>query len=414
MAEGNDDYVKHEVTDGYRAHFKRDWKVKQGHALRYPFAKYPRSPFGRHLDHEWNFDPAQKRMMKEVGVQPLDIEGPPNWNQIWPQWAAIGRDYGRKYGSPQLEQLAEHQTNYTNINVIRKIQEGSFGLVCEITATNRANQREERLACKMIPLHYRGFPLQLSIDLMLADLNAIKFIKHKNIVECKDIVSIPDSQTGFPYAFVYLLMELCDGDLMDLLEKIDPSKGLPEKYCMHWFKQIASAVRKLHSDNIAHLDIKPENMLFSYRGGPPPQPIQLEHIFNMVFKLTDFGMAVIFQESDGPDYTIELQSGLYRGTPDYMSPEAIGLKAGQKIQAKPCDIFSLGYSLAYVLMDPGVFQPHRYTQNSGYFRQSYIEGTGFYSMISKKMAEMLSHMTNPDPKLRPTIDELFRIFHLED
>ena len=93
------------------------------------------------------------------------------------------------------------------------------------------------------------------VNQMLDDMHALRYIKHKNLVKYYDTISIPDTKTKFPYSTVLVLMELCDGDLDQVIELW--GLPLPLDFCRKWMRDIALGVQYLHTDrNMAHLDIK--------------------------------------------------------------------------------------------------------------------------------------------------------------
>ncbi len=61
----------------------------------------------------------------------------------------------------------------------------------------------------------------------------------------------------------YITMEYCDRSLDDEYEYYrETGQKIPEEILMGWFKQALSGLNYLHNNNIVHLDIKPENILF--------------------------------------------------------------------------------------------------------------------------------------------------------
>ena len=59
-------------------------------------------------------------------------------------------------------------------------------------------------------------------------------------------------------------MEMCGGG--DLLSYIKRRKRLSEEVSCYMFKQICEAVEYCHSMNVAHRDIKPDNILLQEEG----------------------------------------------------------------------------------------------------------------------------------------------------
>ena len=77
----------------------------------------------------------------------------------------------------------------------------------------------------------------------------------------------------------YIISELCANG--EMFEYISLAEGLPESITMGLFKQIIAAVGAVHAQNVAHRDIKLENIFLDK---------------NVVPKLADFGMQKQFSE----------------------------------------------------------------------------------------------------------------------
>ena len=78
-----------------------------------------------------------------------------------------------------------------------------------------------------------------------------------------------------------IVMELCDGDLRQILKKYKP-KGLPLNIINKIFYQLNDALKAMINIGYIHRDLKPENILIKYTDND-------KNNFNI--KLTDFGLS---------------------------------------------------------------------------------------------------------------------------
>lgn len=117
-------------------------------------------------------------------------------------------------------------------------------------------------------------------------------------------------------------MELCHGG--SLLRKIKEGAIITERQIRQVSSQILTALCYLSSKNIAHKDIKPQNILFLH-------PNSLDNL-----KLADFGMADIREKGKYLHHSA--------GTPYYMAPEVY-----QRIFTEKCDVWSCGV-IIYLLI----------------------------------------------------------------
>lgn len=120
---------------------------------------------------------------------------------------------------------------------------------------------------------------------------------------------------------LYIVLEFC-GKNGDLFKKLDENKTLQIETVKKYIKQIAQAIKYLHSINIIHRDIKPENIIVD---------------FNDNVKLCDFGWSV-FDKNRKRD--------TFCGTKEYLSPEM----CLHKIYDKGVDVWCIGV-LCYELID---------------------------------------------------------------
>lgn len=108
--------------------------------------------------------------------------------------------------------------------------------------------------------------------LVTREIKLMKKFDHRNLVRFLGAGKIADS------AYVVIIMELCAGGaLFDLLEKRRPKGPLTEAGVLKIFSDCVAGLKYMHDMNLAHWDIKLENILQGK---------------DNVFKLCDFGSVV--------------------------------------------------------------------------------------------------------------------------
>lgn len=170
---------------------------------------------------------------------------------------------------------------------------------------------------------------------ILCEVNILKIIaeeiSHPNLIKVHKIIHF--GSTMYMFFPIYY-----DGDLSDYVKQ---NGFLSEKYVKIIIKQIALGLHALHKHNIAHLDIKLENILIDN---------------NTQIKIIDFGLSKIINDNNNYPTIEQMQEKYYDfiftgtlpkvvGTIDYLAPEIILLK----YYSKCADIWSLGI-IMYILL----------------------------------------------------------------
>ncbi|RWS20847.1 hypothetical protein B4U80_11147 [Leptotrombidium deliense] len=231
------------------------------------------------------------------------------------------------------------QTNVTldDFELVQKLGEGNFGEVYKA----KENNREEHFALKKV-ISEPGVPIKT----LMEEMNILKNLDHKNIIKFFDAgidgnsiantkgecfgegSQIRIGNKKFRPAYLWFRMELCKRSLKDAIEKKE-TQNL--KFRITTVKQIVEALKYLRLKNVAHRDIKPDNILLDV---------------NNVVKLCDFGLArqmlkpIIGSVTTKGDYTYG------NGTLWFVAPEILNAgDADKKIPTEwleKADVYSTG------------------------------------------------------------------------
>ena len=159
---------------------------------------------------------------------------------------------------------------------------------------------------------------------MQNELTIASRLSHPNILQVLEASTkvVYTGKTGSTKdtKFAYIASEfMLNGELFDTLK----SKGaLPLPVVKYYGRQLLSAVHHMHTQGVAHRDIKCENIL-------------LDADFNL--KVIDFGFTSPLECQDGSGFANE-----FVGTRPYMAPEIV---MRRPYQLKFSDIFAIGVVL---------------------------------------------------------------------
>lgn len=174
---------------------------------------------------------------------------------------------------------------------------------------------------------------------------------------------------------LYHVMEYFPGqDFFDFIR--DTKSGLVEQDAKLLFKQLISAVKHLHKQDVVHLDLSPENLLIN------PNTLQL--------KIIDFGAALILP----PQNSTAIGN---RGKASYVAPEAY---AGHKFDAKSADIYSCGTLLFVMLFAaPAYTKPVESDENFMLMMSKKYNVASFpYKKVSESVVSLLKLIIAPAKK----------------
>ena len=202
-----------------------------------------------------------------------------------------------------------------NFIVLDKMGEGSFAEVFKV----RGRYTNELYAIKRLKKRYRSIEEANKLPEILA-LKALQ--GHPNIIKLIDVLY--DSNHGY----LAIVFELLDKNLYELIR--DHNEPYDEKTSLVLIYQLLKAIQYMHSKNLFHRDVKPENCMVN------------KTTFEL--KLVDFGSTRL-RSSRGP-FTEYVSTRWYR------APECI-LTAGSYGPA--VDIWAVGCVLYEILTTRPLF-----------------------------------------------------------
>ena len=241
--------------------------------------------------------------------------------------------------------------------IIGELGSGSYGAVKKV----RHKELKEIRAMKVILKKTENSKNEIDI---------MRKISHPNIVNVFDIYE--DSKK------YYIVMEICEGG--ELFEAISEQGAFFEGDCVDIMKQLLSAVNYLHSKNIMHRYIKPENIMFTKKINKKTKKFEI--------KLIDFGTAKVFTKGK--------KETKFIGTSYYIAPEVLKESYDQK-----CDVWSCGV-IMYILLCG--YPPFNGNTNNDIYNAiknnlPYFHGED-WKEIKPEAIDLLQNMLNKNPAKR--------------
>jgi len=218
-----------------------------------------------------------------------------------------------------------------------------------------------------------------NLEALETEIKILRQLSNPHIVQLKEVVTAKEN--------TYIVMELLSGG--ELFNRIVDKGCYPETEAADLFAQILLSIDYLHSLNIVHRDVKPENILFISTDSSD-------------MKLIDFGYAGLLL----PDREL---TGLC-GTPDYVAPEVLtwyedddnGTPYG-----KGSDLWSLGVLLYVILSGCSPFsadEEELLLQQVAEARYEFFENE--WKHISADAKDIITRLLVVDPNKRMTMAEL--------
>ncbi|KAF0034175.1 hypothetical protein F2P81_014241 [Scophthalmus maximus] len=217
-----------------------------------------------------------------------------------------------------------------------------------------------------------------------------KLSGHPNMVQFCSAASISKEESDTGQAEFLILTELCKGQLVDFIKRVEQRAPLSCDTVLKTFYQTCRGVQHMHKQKppIIHRDLKIENLLISNQG---------------TIKLCDFGSATTV--SHYPDYSWSAQKRSMvedeitrNTTPAYRTPEMIDLYSNFPINEKQ-DIWALGCILYLLCFKQHPFEEGAKLQivNGKYaIPQNDVKYTVYHNLIRSMLK------VNPEERLSIT------------
>jgi len=266
--------------------------------------------------------------------------------------------------------------NYTDIE---QIGSGGFGVVYQAVQVHTKLPR----AIKAIAKKHMTDDAKLIED----EVKLMISLDHPNIVKLVDFYEDDEK--------VFLVTELCDdGDFADLI-------GVHPEEIRNLFRDAVRAVSYCHDQQVAHRDLKFDNVLL--------QTVRMEGR-DRIAKVIDFGLSAIMKPSDMPGRWMSEVCG----TSYFMAPEVVDQKLPYGMK---CDNWSLGVMLYICLVGKHPIHPFATTINRkelfkaikrGRIITAPLEAEGF----DQEAAAVCKGLLERNPKKRPFLSDVLGMHYL--
>ena len=232
-------------------------------------------------------------------------------------------------------------------------------------------------------------PMKMDVNMFKKEVEILQSLDHENILKIyaygTGIKEKVKNNQKIQKEIYYIVMEYLEhGESLQYITQVckGENKGFGEDFGRLIFAQLLDGLEEMHSKNIFHRDIKPDNIMI---GGD-----------DYKFKFVDFGFST--------DNIGRLNS--YLGTPTYAAPE---LHLKRPYFGKSEDIFSLGISL-FIIVTGGL--PFKMAIPNDTFYQFFVK-SDYVEYWRKRMVnvspnfmELFDNMVAFDFSQRPSISEI--------
>ncbi|KAF7044189.1 hypothetical protein CFC21_053449 [Triticum aestivum] len=244
-----------------------------------------------------------------------------------------------------------------------KIGAGSYGKVVLYRNIEDGKLYAVKVLNKPHMLKVRVVRSETAMTDVIREVSLMKMLSHPNIVNLIEVIDDPNSDK------FYMVLEYVEG-------KIVWDKGIGEATCRKYLRDIISGVMYLHSHNIIHSDIKPDNLLVTSTGN---------------VKIGDFSVSQIFEDDDDM---------LRRspGTPVFTAPECC---QGSAYHGRSSDTWAVGVTLYCMITGRYPFLGETLQET---YDKIVNDPADIPSNVSPQLVDLLERLLCKDPGDRITLE----------
>ena len=230
---------------------------------------------------------------------------------------------------------------------------------------------KENVAIKVIDKE-ELFEEEINKKRLLLEISILKKVRHKNIIKLYEIMETPQT--------IYLVMEYCNsGELFDFIVSKDK---LNENQACSFYQEIIDALSYLHSQNIVHRDVKPENILLN----------RINRKINC--KLIDFGISRTCQNNELVTTPC--------GTASYASPE---MHKGEAYNPILSEVWSSGILLFSMVCGYLPFSEEDEYENINNILKGNYEFPDDIE-LSPEIKDLIKHLLDINPNTRYNLEQI--------
>jgi len=271
----------------------------------------------------------------------------------------------------EFEKMDKHDLKLEELDLSKSFQFGTIlGRGVFTVFRSKENSSGKEFAIKVVNKK-QALSLGLDPTILTRQIKILTEIKHENIIQLFRVEDNPN--------FLALVTELAEGEV--LVKLAEKKENFSEVTARRIITQLLNAVNYLHSKDIVHFAIVPQNIFFEKETGS--------------IKLGGFTSSQMIGKS-------EKEIGISGGDPAFQAPEILG----QQGFGKPADLWSVGVFAFLLLSGTLPFKDNNTIRLNNKIRQGKYEFTDSeWKSVSNQGKEFVTKFLIVDTTKRPTAEK---------